>query len=222
MWLIPIRGCSPVTVAAGSRDTTPKPLLKPNQIIVATRVTPETTDVGMFQPMTGQVFDNLKAAGIDTQVGILIADAGYWSAANYWFEQHIEANVLIATKKKHRIGDFDHIDWDPGTHKAQARVAMECRLLFNQELYRQRAPLIEGTFAHSKCRRLFRRFQCRGLDAVNAEWTWQAVVHNIDKILRHQQTGTPRPTPPGSTRNHRHHHHPYHKQRYRPLNQRRH
>jgi len=192
-------------------------VVEANQIIVATQVTPETTDVGMFQPMVTETLENLAAAGIDTPVGTVIADAGYWKAANYWFERDIEANVLIATKKKHRIGDFDHIDPEPSSDKAQARFAMECRLLFNQELYRQRAPLIEGTFAHSKCRRRFRRFQCRGLDAVNAEWTWQAVAHNIDKILKHQQTRPPHPTPPQSPRTYRHHR-LYPEPRYQPLN----
>ena len=137
-----------------------------NQIIVATEVTPQTTDVHMFQPMIRQVFENLAAAGIDTEVGIVLADGGYASRDNFMFEAEIEPNFLIATKKKHRIGDFDHIDFDQRGDKAKAWLAMDIRLLLNQELYRQRAPLIEGTFAHAKCRRLFRRFQHCGLDAV--------------------------------------------------------
>ncbi|MEA2001125.1 MAG: hypothetical protein U9N84_04470, partial [Actinomycetota bacterium] len=60
-----------------------------------------------------------------------------------------------------------------------------------------------------------------GLDAVNAEWTWQAVAHNIDKILRHRQNRSSNPTPPDSTRNchrhcPRHHHQRYLEQRHRP------
>jgi len=189
-----------------------------NQIIVATQVTPETTDVHMFQPMVIETLANLAAAGIDAPVGIIIADGGYASKDNFGFESEIEANVLIATKKKHRIGGFTPIDWDQSSDKTKAWFAMECRVVFNQELYAQRAPLIEGTFALAKCRRLFRRFQCRGLDAVNAEWTWQGVVHNIDKILRHQQNGSPNPTPPRSSRNCHRHHRRHRKQRYQPIN----
>jgi transposase len=68
--------------------------------------------------------------------------------------------------------------------KTQARWDMDTRLAdpTNRARYRQRGPLIEGTFATIKTRRGGRRFIRRGLDAVNAEFHLDAIAHNITKI----------------------------------------
>lgn len=78
------------------------------------------------------------------------------------------------------------------TPTAQARWTMDTRLAdpANRAHYRQRGPLIEGTFATIKTRRAGRRFIRRGLDAVNAEFHLDAIAHNITKIAA---ALTPRP-----------------------------
>ena len=67
------------------------------QIVVAAEVTATTNDQPHFVPMTTAVSENLTDAGHDGQVGVFVADAGYWTAANA--STDVGAEVLIATKK---------------------------------------------------------------------------------------------------------------------------
>ena len=189
-----------------------------NQIVVAAQVTAETTDVGMFQPMINQAIENLETAGAGSPVGVILADAGYWSAANFEFGDHIDAELLIATKKRSQIGVVDEIDPATASHKARARHAMETRLANNKDEYRQRGWLIEGTFAHTKTHRQIRRFQRRGLKACNAEWFLTLIAYNIGKIHRyqqHHQRGPGNPTRSDTSRTRHPRQHPYHQRHHR-------
>jgi transposase len=65
------------------------------QIVVAAEVTATTNDQTQFVPMATAASENLTEAGHDG-VGVFLADAGYWSAANATTE--VGAQVLIATR----------------------------------------------------------------------------------------------------------------------------
>jgi len=67
------------------------------QIVVAAEVTATTNDQAQFVPMANAVTENLLDAGYDSGVGVLLADAGYWSAVNSTTD--VGAEVLIATRK---------------------------------------------------------------------------------------------------------------------------
>ena len=67
------------------------------QVIVAAEVSATTNDQPHFLPMVQSVKDNLAAAGSTAGIGTVVADAGYWTAANGTAE--VGANVLIATRK---------------------------------------------------------------------------------------------------------------------------
>jgi transposase len=69
-----------------------------DQIVVAAEVTATTNDQPHFVPIATAVIENLTDAGADAPVGALVADAGYWTAANGTADL-AGANVLIATKK---------------------------------------------------------------------------------------------------------------------------
>ena len=66
------------------------------QIVVAAEVTATTNDQTSFVPMAQAVIENLTEAGV-ASVGTLVADAGYWSAANGTTD--VGADVLITTRK---------------------------------------------------------------------------------------------------------------------------
>jgi hypothetical protein len=68
-----------------------------DQIVVATQVGATTNDQPHFAPMATAAATNLAAAGHERGIGTVVADAGYWNAANA--ETKIGANVLIATRK---------------------------------------------------------------------------------------------------------------------------
>lgn len=67
------------------------------QIVVAAEVTVTTNDQPHFVPMATAAAENLLDAGHDGGVGVFLADAGYWTAANA--STDVGADVLIATKK---------------------------------------------------------------------------------------------------------------------------
>jgi transposase len=67
------------------------------QIVVAAEVTATTNDQPHFLPMTTAVTENLADAGHEGGIGVFVADAGYWTAANGTTD--VGAQVLIATKK---------------------------------------------------------------------------------------------------------------------------
>ena len=67
------------------------------QIVVAAEVTVTTNDQPHFVPMATAAAENLIDAGHADGVGVFLADAGYWTAANA--HTGVGAPVLIATKK---------------------------------------------------------------------------------------------------------------------------
>ena len=52
-----------------------------------------------------------------------------------------------------------------------------------REIYKARAPIVEGTFAVIKHHMGIRRFLMRGLEKVRQEWNWICTAYNIKKIL---------------------------------------
>lgn len=68
------------------------------QIVVAAEVTATTNDQTNFVPMARAATENLAEAGCRQAVGTMVADAGYWSAANASTE--VGAEVLIATREQ--------------------------------------------------------------------------------------------------------------------------
>jgi transposase len=67
------------------------------QIVVAAEVTVTTNDQPHFVPMATAAGENLADAGHPGAVGVFLADAGYWTAANA--STDVGAPALIATKK---------------------------------------------------------------------------------------------------------------------------
>jgi transposase len=67
------------------------------QIVVAAEVTTTTNDQPHFVPMAQAVSENLSEAGHRGNVGTIVADAGYWTAANATTD--VGADVLISTRK---------------------------------------------------------------------------------------------------------------------------
>lgn len=66
------------------------------QIIVAAAVSATTNDQPHLLPMVHAARANLTAAGHPENIGAVVADAGYWTAANGTAD--VEANLLIATR----------------------------------------------------------------------------------------------------------------------------
>jgi transposase len=68
-----------------------------DQIVLAAEVHATTNDQPHFLPMVEATKANLVEAGHPGPIGTIVADAGYWTAANG--TTYVDANVLIATKQ---------------------------------------------------------------------------------------------------------------------------
>ncbi|MGZ6576584.1 MAG: transposase [Solirubrobacteraceae bacterium] len=151
------------------------------QIVIAAEVNTDPQDFSHLGPMVTAAGAELERAGVSDDVGVVLADAGYWH-----FQQMDELAaqgipVLIppdSTKRK-----TPRPGWDGG------RYAWMRRLLateLGRELYSKRHQTIEPVFGQIKYNRRIDRFQRRGRAAVRSEWRLAAMTHNLLKLHQHR------------------------------------
>jgi transposase len=159
-------------------------------LCLASMVTQDTTDYASFEPMMhgAQAASGLlrtHARGplhrLRAKIGIMLADAGYCSAANLTITG---PDRLIATGKGR---DLEQAARDGGQAlpaRDSPTAAMATRLTTPQGIacYRRRGPLAEGPFGNIKHNHGFRRFSMRGLSRAQGEWAFQNTVTNLLKI----------------------------------------
>jgi hypothetical protein len=158
------------------------------QIVIACAVTQDATDVHQYQPMVAAVQGVLDAVGISRPIGVVLADAGYWSEANATADG---PDRLIATQKdwkQRRAARELGTALGPPPAGIPAVEAMEHRLRTAEgaEAYARRSQTVEPVFGEYKELRKFRRFRRRGLAAVQSEWALMNASHNLAKLFRHQ------------------------------------
>ncbi len=121
-----------------------------------------------------------RAAGI----GVLLADAGYLSAANLTAPG---PDRLIAVGKSRDVAAAarQHPAAGPPPPGASPVQAMAHRLRTPEghDLYKQRSHIAETPFAHAKHNLGFRRFTGCGLTRATAEFAFHALVHNLFKAI---------------------------------------
>lgn len=83
-------------------------------------------------------------------------------------------------KKGQRFRTIIRDEYEPLREQANARMAKPA----GQEIYRSRAPGVEGVFGHVKFDMGIRQFLLRTLTLVRVEWAWICTAHNIKKLLK--------------------------------------
>ncbi|MHB8339672.1 MAG: transposase [Mycobacteriales bacterium] len=160
-----------------------------NQIVVAAVVTQDANDVNQYQPMVAAAQHALAAAGITETIGLVLADAGYWSEDNATADG---PDRLIATlkdwKQRRAARDMGTTTGAP-PEDASALDAMEHRLRTPEgaAAYAQRSHTVEPVFGDHKENRGWLRFRRRGLGAVRSEWALMNTSHNLAKLFTHQR-----------------------------------
>jgi transposase len=155
------------------------------QIIIAGHVSQNGNDVGLYQPMIARTRTILDQIGIHGQIGLVLADAGYWSIDNATAEG---PDRLIATDKTHKLRqaarELGTTSGDP-PNDATETEKMEHRLRTEQGMadYTKRSHTVEPVFSF-KANHGYTRFRRRGLDAAASEWSLLATVHNLAKLHR--------------------------------------
>lgn len=159
------------------------------QIIVAAELTQEENDVQQLDPMVKRAGENLIEVGVKEEMGVGVADAGYWSEANVKDASGTMPELLIATKKDWKQREAIREQEPPRGRIPDGlseRERMERKLLTKRgkRLYSKRGQMIEAVFGQIKEIRRMRRFIRRGLSACASEWKLMCATHNLLKLFR--------------------------------------
>jgi len=159
-----------------------------DHIILAAAITQEPVDLHQLHPMLHQAEANLDAARISTTIGVVLADAGYYSEANLAAAETEGPELLIATanERDQRRGVVS----GRGVFKGARGRAMHAKLATERgrALYIKRGHTVEPVFGYIKDVRGAHRFARRGLRACDGEWKLICATHNLLKLWRHSRT----------------------------------
>jgi Transposase DDE domain len=168
-----------------------------DELIIATELTADTTDVTWFEPMLRHAEAAARlitthrpsspagappAAGTAAPIELFLADAGYLSGHNLTLPG---PDRLIATGKTR---DLEHAARDGAaavTWQNEAIAAMAARLATDDGIaaYRQRGHIAETPHGQIKHNMRFRQLSVRGKPKAAAEWTFTCAVHNMFKAI---------------------------------------
>lgn len=157
--------------------------------MVGVGLTQQGNDSLQLVPMMAAAADQLGAAGSSGPIELVLADAGYWSAANATAKG---PNRLIATlkdwKQRAAARELGTTTGAPPEGASPER-AMEHRLRTAEgaAAYACRSHTVEPVFGDIKENQGYRRFMRRGLTAVTSEWSLMCSAHNLLKLYRHGQ-----------------------------------
>jgi len=163
-------------------------IVNQHQIVLACQVSQDANDVELYEPMTNTLAQSLAAAGITTEIELILADAGYCSEANLTTPG---PDRLIATTKDHKqrraARELGHSDGPPPPNATPVQE-MEHLLRTPQgaAAYKQRSSLIEPVFGDRKHNRQVRNFRRRGLNAVRSQWAFIHLTGNMLKLYQHR------------------------------------
>ncbi|HUR22537.1 MAG TPA: transposase [Acidimicrobiales bacterium] len=162
-----------------------------NQVVIACAVTQEANDCRQLVPMMAATATAIAAAGIDAEVGTVLADAGYWSEANATAEGPTRLIATMKDWKQRKAARELGQTTGPPPDGASALDAMEHRLRTPEgaATYAKRSTTVEPVFGDHKENRGYRRFMRRGLSAVQSEWALINTSHNLMKLYRQQLPG---------------------------------
>jgi len=158
------------------------------QIILAADVTQEPNDVHQLHPMTEEAQQELKAVGVEDEIEIELADAGYWSESNATKSSPTDPEFLIATTKDWKQRKAMREQGAPRgriPEHLSPRDRMERKLLTKRgkKLYKLRSQMVEPVFGQIKVHDCD-TFMRRGLEAVRSEWRLICATHNLLKLFR--------------------------------------
>jgi len=121
------------------------------------------------------------------KVGIMLADAGYFSDDNIVSckKSTIEPFIPPNREKHNRPLVERFIDPDPLPEDANPidRMRHKLKTIEGRKVYAQRKTTIEPVFGIIKHVLGFRQFFLRGLEAVSGEWTLVSIAWNIKRMF---------------------------------------
>jgi transposase len=157
-----------------------------HQVIVATEVTTNASDVGNLLPMTQQTAAN--TGEVPAQV---LADAGYCSTDNLdhavdYAAEH-GAEFFIATGRRRRddpppVAPRGRI---PNNATAKQRMARKLATKLGHNIYARRKAIVEPVFGQMSTLQNAKQLLLRGFEQACGEWMLLAACHNLRKLHGH-------------------------------------
>jgi transposase len=141
-------------------------------IIVATGLSTSPSDAPELVPMVEAAIANTAE-----RPGVILADAGYRSEANFRTLQRRRQRCVVAVGREGKRAKWPKGRWTQRMHRLT-------RLPWARELYRHRKTQGERPFAEIKQRMRFRRFSLRGKREARGEWDLVSAALNIVTIWR--------------------------------------
>lgn len=159
------------------------------QVITAAEITQDTGDVAQLDPMMAATTRELRDAGIEEQVGVVLADNGYCSEQVLAGLPPDGPDFYIAARNmRHgtpRVASRGRL---PAGASLVDQMDRKVSRKAGRAHYDKRKWIIEPVFGQIKTGRGIRGFTRRGLAAAGAEWKLIAATHNLLKLHRHTLT----------------------------------
>jgi transposase len=160
-----------------------------DQIVLAARLTQQPNDMGSFTPMmrAAEHAASLiaRTSGTETKIGMILADAGYASAANFTAPGPDRLIALARARAQRRAArDNPATGSPPPTAGPIAAMDHKLRTADGIAAYQRKAITVEPVNGHLKDRLGLRRFSRRGLAAAQSELTLATAVLNLLKVYR--------------------------------------
>ena len=151
-----------------------------HQVIVAIGVSNQPSDAVHLQPMLERILANTSRLP-----DVLITDAGYCSTSNLEAceQRGLEAYISLS-RQPHGRRPRPSRGRAPKDLDTRGRMDRKLRSKAGQAIYALRKTIVEPVFGQIKSSRGLDRFQLRGLEKVNGEWSLMATTHNILKLFR--------------------------------------
>jgi len=175
----------------------PQNMTSQDELIIATMLTDDPTDMAWFEPMLRAAEDAAAliaahrpapdggpgpGSGGTDGIGLVLSDCGYCSEANLTCEG---PDRLIAVGKRRDLekaarGQDTAPDWG-----GPAVQAMRDRLKTGEGIaaYRQRGHIAETPHGHIKHNMGLRQLSMRGKPKAAAEWTFACTIYNLFKAI---------------------------------------
>lgn len=141
--------------------------------------------------MIAKTLENLKVAGIEVRVEVVLADAGYSSESNFSAVMEPgDPELIVATQK----------DWKerqesskmtaprgriPSHLSATEKMERKLKTKRGKALYKKRAQTVEPVFGQIKGCQRSDTFMRRGTKACDSEWKLICLAHSVLKLWHH-------------------------------------
>jgi transposase len=150
-----------------------------DHLIVAQRVTQQSTDNASLSPMVEQVKQQCGSPPEE-----VLADSGYFSVKNLeWLEQQ-KINAWLPDSNMARSLNVGKRCKGRARAAAHKRMRQKLRSSSGRQAYAQRKTLVEPGFGVLKEQRGLRQFRTRGKEKVANEFTLANTAYNLTRMYR--------------------------------------